>query len=66
MAGIVPAIHEKRHVDPRVKPGDDGVWLFRLTQSRLRLQLGKSVAGALQRGRRLPASAAAHQPFWSR
>ena len=22
MAGLVPAIH----VDPRVKPGDDGVW----------------------------------------
>src|SRR5712692_4374691 len=23
MAGLDPAIHEKRHVDPRVKPGDD-------------------------------------------
>src|SRR5947209_9974499 len=25
MAGLVPAIHERRHVDPRVKPGDDDV-----------------------------------------
>ncbi len=23
MAGLDPAIHEKQHVDPRVKPGDD-------------------------------------------
>jgi hypothetical protein len=24
--GISPAIHEKKPVDPRVKPGDDDFW----------------------------------------
>ncbi len=27
MAGLVPAIHETRHVDPRAKPGDDGFFV---------------------------------------
>ena len=38
MAGLDPAIHEKRHVDPRVKPGDDDLGLpppnVQLLQSR--------------------------------
>jgi len=25
MAGLDPAIHENKPVDPRVKPGDDGL-----------------------------------------
>ncbi len=29
MAGLDPAIHGKRHVDPRVKPGDDELGLPR-------------------------------------
>jgi len=28
MAGLDPAIHEKRLVDPRVKPGDDEEWVI--------------------------------------
>jgi hypothetical protein len=28
MAGLVPAIHEKKDVDPRDKPGDDALGCF--------------------------------------
>jgi hypothetical protein len=32
MAGLDPAIHEKRHVDARIKSGQDkGRWLRRMT-----------------------------------
>ena len=30
MAGLVPAIHEKKDVDPRDKPGDDGWGMIEL------------------------------------
>src|SRR5437764_3683112 len=38
MAGLDPAIHEKKPVDPRVKPGDDDK--KRMRESRMALRLG--------------------------